>query len=101
LTFALAALPFRGRGLNKGARRTSGKLRNLSDQTWTQEQPMTTRTHVTAALAAAAIVLAVILAASPQATIIASEAPGEIYGVDILGLTQHAQNLPEQHFPTH
>lgn len=61
----------------------------------------TTRTQVTAALAAAAIVLAVILAASFQATIVANEASGEIYGVDILGLTKNAQNLPEQQFPTH
>ena len=61
----------------------------------------TTRTQVTAALAAAAIVLAVILAVSPHATIIANEASGEIYGIDILGLTKKATNLPEQQFPAH
>lgn len=88
---------------SKRARLASGKLRSIRDEEFElQDQAMTTtRTQLTAALAAAAIVLAVILAASPQATIVAKQASGEFYGVDILGLTKNAQNLPEQQFPTH
>lgn len=61
----------------------------------------TTRTQVTAALAAAALVLAIILAISPYATIVANEASSDIYGIDILGITKSAKNLPEQQFSAH
>jgi len=60
-----------------------------------------TRTQVTAVLAAAAVVLALIVTVSPHATIVANEASGEVYGVDILGLTKKAVNLVDQEFPTH
>jgi hypothetical protein len=60
-----------------------------------------TRTQVTAVLAAAAVVLALIVTVSPHATLVANEASGEIYGVDILGLTKKAVNLVDQEFPTH
>jgi hypothetical protein len=59
------------------------------------------RTQVIAVLAAAAVVLALIVTVSPHATLIANEASGEIYGVDILGLTKKAVNLVDQEFPTH
>jgi hypothetical protein len=60
-----------------------------------------TRTQVTVAMTAAAIVLAVIFAVSPNATTIANEASGEVYGVDILSITMNAKGLPEQQFPAH
>jgi len=60
-----------------------------------------TRTQVTAVLAAAAVVLALIITISPHAILVANEASGEIYGVDILGLTNQAVNLVDQEFPTH
>jgi hypothetical protein len=52
-------------------------------------------------LALAAIIVAVIIAMSPNVTTIANEASTEIYGVDILGLTKNAQDLPEQHYTAH
>jgi hypothetical protein len=60
-----------------------------------------THTQVTVALTAAAIVLASILAVSPNATTIANEASGEIYGIDILSMTRNAKALPEQQFPAY
>jgi|SRR3954454_19914008 hypothetical protein len=64
-----------------------------------QERSMTkTRTQVTAVLAAGAVLLALIIAVSPYATTVANEVSGEVYGVDILGLTKSATNLPEQQF---
>ena len=62
-----------------------------------------TKTHVklTITLASAAAVFALIQATSPHATIVANEASGEIYGIDILGITKNAKNLPEQQFPAH
>lgn len=60
-----------------------------------------TRTQVTVALTAAAIVLAIILVVSPNATTVANEASGEIYGIDVLNVTMNAKGLPEQQFPAH
>jgi len=45
--------------------------------------------------------LALVLAISPQTTIVAKEASSEISGIDILGITKNAKNLPEQQFPEH
>jgi len=58
-------------------------------------------TQVTIVLASAAVVLALVLAISPQTTIVAKEASSEISGIDILGITKNAKNLPEQQFPEH
>ena len=58
-------------------------------------------TQVTIVLASAAVVLALVLAISPQTTIVAKEASSEISGIDILGITKNAKNLPEQQFPAH
>ena len=58
-----------------------------------------TRTQVTAVLAAAAVVLALIVTVSPHASIDANEVSGEVYGIDILALTKNATNLAEQQFP--
>ena len=60
-----------------------------------------TRTQMTAVLATAAVVLALIVTVSPHATTIANEVSGEIYGIDILALTKNATNLAEQQFPAH
>jgi hypothetical protein len=57
------------------------------------------RKRVTIALASAAAALAVILAISPHATIIADGASSEIPSVDILGITKNAKHLPTQQFP--
>ena len=59
------------------------------------------RMQVTAALAAAAVVLALIVTISRDATVVANEVSGEVYGVDILALTKSATNLPEQQFPAY
>jgi len=49
-------------------------------------------------LALAAVIVAVIIAMSPNVTAIANESSTELYGVDILGLTKNAQNLPEHQY---
>jgi len=59
------------------------------------------RKHDYIALALAAAILAVIIAISPNVQTVANEASTEIYGVDILGLTKNARNLPEQHYAAH
>jgi hypothetical protein len=59
------------------------------------------RTQVTALVAAAAVVLALIVTVSPHLTIVANEVSGEVYGIDILAVTKNATNLAEQQFPTH
>jgi len=59
---------------------------------------MKTRTHLAIALASAAVVLTLIVAIAPQSTIIASEVSGEVYGIDVLGLTRAVGNLPEQQY---
>ena len=60
-----------------------------------------TRTQVPAILAAAAVVLALIVTISPYAAIVANEVSGEVYGIDILGITKKAVNLVDQEFPAH
>jgi hypothetical protein len=52
-------------------------------------------------LALAAIVLAVIFGVSPSATTITNAASTEVLGIDILGLTKAAKDLPEQQFAAH
>jgi hypothetical protein len=54
-----------------------------------------------AILTLAALILAVIIAISPHTTIVANEATGEVYGVDILGLTKNAKDLPVQQYAAH
>ena len=60
-----------------------------------------TRAQLAITLASAAAVLALILAISPHATIVANETSGDAYGIDILDITKNAKNLPEQQFPAH
>ena len=61
-----------------------------------------TKTHIqmTAALASAALVLAVILTVSPHTTVIANEESGKVYGIDILGIA-NAKGAPEQKIAKH
>jgi len=59
------------------------------------------RKHDYIVLALAAAILAVIIAASPNVQTVANEASTEIYGIDILGLTKNARDLPEHHYPAH
>ena len=47
------------------------------------------------------LVLAIIFAVSPHATIVANEVSGEVYAVDILGVTKQAKDLPEQQYAAH
>jgi hypothetical protein len=56
------------------------------------------RKQLTALLALAAAILAVIIVVAPHARTITNEASTEIYGIDIAGLTKAAKNLPEQQF---
>jgi hypothetical protein len=55
------------------------------------------RKQLTALLALAAAILAVIIVA-PHARTITNEASTEVYGIDIAGLTKAAKDLPEQQF---
>ena len=59
------------------------------------------RTRILAIIALAAIILAVIIAVSPNATIVANEVSGEVYAIDILGLTKNAKDLPVQQYAAH
>ena len=46
----------------------------------------------------AALILGIIWFVSPHATVIANAASGEVYGIDILGLTKQARDLPERRY---
>jgi len=59
------------------------------------------RTKILAILTLAALILAVIVSISPHATIVANEVTGEVYAVDILGLTKNAGDLPLQQYAAH
>jgi hypothetical protein len=59
------------------------------------------RTKILSLLALAALILAVIVSISPHATIVANEVTGEIYAVDILGLTKDVKELTAQQYAAH
>ena len=59
------------------------------------------RKDVFAVLALTVLVLVGIIAISPNVKTVANEASTEIYGVDILGLTKNAKDLPEEQFAAH
>jgi hypothetical protein len=61
----------------------------------------TMRRDVFAMLALGALVLAGIIAISPNVRTVANEVTTEIYGIDILGLTKKAKDLPEEQFAAH
>jgi len=52
-------------------------------------------------LALAAVILAVIFAISPTVGTIADEASIGSYGIDILGLSRNARNLPDEDHPAY
>lgn len=52
-------------------------------------------------LGLAAVILAIIIAVSPKVETIANEASVGAHGIDILGLTRNARNLPEEDYPAH
>ena len=59
------------------------------------------RTKILGILTLAALILAVIVSISPHATIVANEVTGEVYAIDILGLTNKAKDLPVQQYAAH
>ena len=59
------------------------------------------RMKVLAILTLAALILAVIISISPHATTVANEITGEVYAVDVLGLTKNAKDLPVQQYAAH
>ena len=56
------------------------------------------RKQLIALLALATVILAVIIVVAPHARTITNEASTEVYGIDILGLTTAAKDLPEQQY---
>jgi hypothetical protein len=59
------------------------------------------RKALIALMAVAALVLTGIVWVSPRATVITNEASTELYGIDILGLTKNAKDLPVQQYAAH
>lgn len=59
------------------------------------------RMQIAVVTALAAAVLAIIFAVSPHATLVANEVSGEVYAIDILGLTEQAKDLPQQQYAAH
>ena len=59
------------------------------------------RLRVTALLGLAALAVIIIYSIAPKATAITNEASTEIYGIDILGITRKANDLPAESFPAH
>ena len=56
------------------------------------------RKHHYALLALAALLIGCIIALSPKIATVANEASTELYGIDILGLTRNAKQLPHSIF---
>ena len=56
------------------------------------------RKELPALMAAAALIVVGIVWVSPKATVIANEASTEIYGIDVLGLTKRANDLPVEQY---
>jgi hypothetical protein len=59
------------------------------------------RTKILAILTLAALILAVIVSISPSASVVVNEVTGEVYAIDILGLTKDAKSLPVQQYAAH
>ncbi len=54
--------------------------------------------HLIAVFGLAAVILGLIIAVAPTAKISTNAQSGEIYSIDIFGLTKDARDLPEQQF---
>ena len=59
------------------------------------------QTKILAILTLAAVILAVIISISPHSTIVSNEVTGEVYAIDVLGLTKDAKDLPVQQYAAH
>ena len=59
------------------------------------------RTKMMAIVALAVAILGVIFMISPQATVVVNDVTGEVYSIDILGLTEKANALPVQQYAAH
>jgi hypothetical protein len=57
-----------------------------------------TRLQVIGIFALAALVLAVIFTVAPTATVMTNAASTEVYGIDVLGLTKNAKDLPVEQY---
>ena len=57
-----------------------------------------TRLQVIGIVALAALVLAVIVTVAPKAMVMTNAASTEMYGIDILGLTKNAKDLPVEQY---
>jgi hypothetical protein len=57
--------------------------------------------RITALLVLAGLILAVIVTVAPRASVITNQASTEIIGIDILGLTKDAKDLPPQQYAAH
>ena len=60
-----------------------------------------THFRIAGLLVLAALIVGVIFVVAPRATTITNAASTEVYGIDILGLTKDAKNLPVQAFAAH
>jgi hypothetical protein len=56
---------------------------------------------MTSLLVLAGLVLAVIVMVAPKASVTTNHASTEIIGIDVLGLTKSAKDLPAQQFAAH
>lgn len=57
-----------------------------------------TRLQMIGIFALAALVLAVIFTVAPTATVMTNAASTEVYGIDVLGLTKNAKDLPVEQY---
>ena len=60
-----------------------------------------TRQQMIGLFALAALVLAVIFAVAPKSIMTTNAASTEVYGIDILGLTKNARDLPVEQYAAH
>ena len=60
-----------------------------------------TRLQVIGIVALAALMLAVIVTVAPNAMVMTNTASTEMYGIDILGLTKNAKDLPVEQYAAH
>jgi hypothetical protein len=57
--------------------------------------------RITALLGLAGLILAMIVTVAPKASVTTNLASAEITGIDILGLTRNAGDLPAQQYAAH
>ena len=57
--------------------------------------------RITALLVLSGLALAMIVTVAPKASVTANDASAEMTGIDILGLTRNAKDLPVQQYAAH